>query len=371
MADAGTRYIGLISGTSVDGVDAALVDFPCEGRVDLIATRSHPMPRAIVEAAHALIADPTRPAIDAWRLDSALADVFAEAVAGLLDDTGMGPADIAAIGSHGQTVWHEPDAATAFTVQLGDPSRLAELTGIRVVADFRRRDMAAGGQGAPLAPALHAALFRREGEARGVLNLGGIANLTCLPASGDRVLGFDTGPANTLMDAWARRHLGQPMDRDGAFAAAGRIDDRLLARLLDDPYYARTPPKSTGREAFNEESLARAGGARLDSLAPADVMRTLLELTVRSVADAVQHFAADIETLYLCGGGASNPLLVDRLRHALVPRQVASTDTLGLSPDWVEAVCFAWLAKRRMENLPGNLPSVTGASRPVVLGGVY
>ena len=274
------------------------------------------------------------------------------------------PAHVAAIGSHGQTICHRPNGAFPFTLQIGDPSVIAERTGILTVADFRRGDVAAGGQGAPLLPALHAAVLADPAIPRAILNLGGIANLTLL-VPGQEVLGFDTGPANCLLDAWAARHLGTERDNGGAWASSGTVDRDLLARCLDDPYFAAAPPKSTGREVFNLDWL----DARVHTgIAPADVQATLLALSARTIADALRANAPATREVFACGGGVHNPALMDALRAELPGVRVDTTAALGLDPDFVEAAGFAWLAHARLAGEPGNLPSVTGARRPRVLG---
>jgi anhydro-N-acetylmuramic acid kinase len=301
------------------------------------------------------------------QLDVEAGECFARCANALLVEAGIAAADVAAIGSHGQTVCHRPRGKHPFTLQIGDPSVIAERTGITTVADFRRADVAAGGQGAPLLPALHAALFTDRGISRAVLNLGGIANLTLLQP-GRAVIGFDTGPANCLLDAWSARHLGAARDEGGAWAASGHVDGALLARWLTDPYFALAPPKSTGREVFNLDWL----DARLPpGIAPVDVQATLLAFSARSIAAALRAHAADVGEVYACGGGVHNAALMDDLRQALPGVRVATTAALGLDPDFVEAVGFAWLARARLRGEPGNLPSVTGARGPRLLGGIY
>ncbi|HET7562052.1 MAG TPA: anhydro-N-acetylmuramic acid kinase [Rhodanobacteraceae bacterium] len=357
-------YLGLISGTSADGIDAALVRFA--PKLEVLAAQTFAYPDALRADILALArGDAAIPLAAFGRLDSEIGARFAEAALALLHDAGIAPGDVAALGSHGQTVCHQPHGAYPFSLQIGDPNVIAERTGIVTVADFRRTDIAAGGQGAPLLPALHAAVFADPVVPRAILNLGGIANATLL-VPGQPVLGFDTGPANCLMDAWSLRTRGTPRDDGGAWARSGRVDDALLARMLEDPYFAAAPPKSTGREHFNLDWLdARVS----DGLAPVDVQSTLLQLTAVSIANALQ--SSGIRELYACGGGVHNDALMDALRIALPQVQVDTTAALGLDPDFVEAVGFAWLARARLEGLPGNLPSVTGARGLRVLGGVY
>jgi anhydro-N-acetylmuramic acid kinase len=359
-------YLGLISGTSADGIDAALVRFEPAPRV--IAARTTAYPAALRERALALTRrDAAIPLDDYGRLDVEIGECFAAAALDLLDEAGIDPAAVAAIGSHGQTVRHRPDGAHPFTLQIGDPSVIAERSGILTVADFRRSDVAAGGQGAPLLPALHAAVFADAAIPRAVLNLGGIANLTIL-APGHAVFGFDTGPANCLLDAWAQRHLGTPRDEGGAWARGGKVDAGLLARCLDEPYLAAAPPKSTGREVFNLDWLE----PRLHpDLAAADVQATLLAFSARSIADALRTHGCGAREIYACGGGVHNAALMDALRAALPDTRIETTATLGMDPDYVEAAGFAWLAKARLEGRPGNLSSVTGARGPRLLGAIY
>lgn len=367
---AGELFLGLISGTSADAIDAALVDFAA-ARPALLAARAHPYPDSLrAELLSLALSDGTTTLDRLGTLDGAVADAFADAASAVLAQAGIDAGHIAAIGSHGQTLWHRPDAPQPFTTQIGDPSHIAERTGCRVVADFRRRDVAAGGQGAPLMCAFHAAVFASRQDDRAVLNLGGIANLTLLAADAAQpVRGFDTGPASGLLDAWAKRHLGANFDRDGAFAAQGRCDPALLAACMDDPYFSRPAPKSTGRETFNLDWLERCAG--LDGLAPADVQATLVELTARSVGDALRREAPTTRTVYACGGGVHNPVLMRALAAQLAPARLAVTGDLGVDPDYVEAMGFAWLARETLAGRPNNLPAVTGARGARVLGAIY
>jgi len=366
--DASALYIGLISGTSADGIDAALVQFERD-TPRLLHALTHPWPPALRSQILRVAQDEARLDLDAYgRLDVAIGEIFADAVRQLLAQSGTPSDAVRAIGSHGQTIRHRPTGEHPFTLQIGDASVIAERSGIDVVADFRRADVAAGGQGAPLLPAVHAMLLALPGRTRVVLNLGGIANITALWADG-RVAGFDTGPANGLLDAWCLRHCGEAFDRDGAFARSGRVDAALLATLLDDPYFRAPPPKSTGREHFHLGWLdARLSGT---SLSPSDVQATLLELTARSVADAIAEHANDASDVLLCGGGVHNRLLVQRLGELLQPRALRSTADHGVDPDYLEATAFAWLARQRLLGLPGNLPAVTGARGLRVLGAVH
>jgi anhydro-N-acetylmuramic acid kinase len=358
------RYIGLMSGTSVDGVDAVLVDFGVAPW--RIRARRHlafdPPLRAELEALQKPGTDELHRAALAA---NALMDCCAIAVSGVLADAGLDFSDVAAIGLHGQTVRHRPDLQ--FTTQLANPARLAEACRMAVVADFRSRDVAAGGQGAPLAPGLHAALFRDAARHRVVLNIGGIANITDLPPEGS-VRGFDTGPGNTLLDAWCARHRGEAFDRDGAWAATGRPIAALLEALRADPYFALPPPKSTGRDHFN----LRWVESRLQtSYAPADVQRSLLALTSATIADAVMRHCPGASEVVVCGGGAHNVALLRELARDLGGRALATTEAYGVPVGDVEALAFAWLARESLAGRPGNLPAVTGARGARVLGAVY
>jgi len=367
MAD---YYIGLISGTSADGIDAALVTI-ADQDLQVVQASTTPYPpslrQRLLDLAHSQYA--RDPLDELGELDQLVGASFAAAARQLLQTAGLAAHEVRAIGSHGQTVRHRPSAAQPFTLQLGNPAVIAAQTGIPVIADFRRRDMAEGGQGAPLAPALHAALFHSDQEFRAVLNLGGIANLTLLPAQGE-VTGFDTGPASCLLDAWAQRHLSADYDQNGAWAAGGRTIPLLLTELLADPYFRQPPPKSTGREQFN---LAWLEQHLLDHTLPAprDLQATLAELTAATVADALKTHAANCTRLLVCGGGVHNKDLLARLSWHLPDTRIESTAAHGLNPDFVEAAAFAWLARQHLKGLPGNLPSVTGANRAAILGSHY
>lgn len=362
---AGKAYIGVMSGTSVDGIDACLVRFP-GGRPRLLSSVSHPFDPAL-RAALLEAANGTDLA-GAATLDVRLADAYAEAVQALLDRAALEPEAVSAIGCHGQTVLHRPDGPFPTSVQLGDPNRLAVRAGIDVVADFRRADIACGGQGAPLAPAFHAAALSGRREARAVVNLGGMANVTLLAPGGRDVVGFDTGPGNALIDAWHARHRGSPIDAGGGWAASGRVLPALLERMLDDPYFRQPPPKSTGRERFHAGWLEACLAGLPEHPEPADVQATLAELTAVSVANAIERHAPDTRAVYASGGGARNRHLLARLQAHLGQCEVATTAALGIEPEHVEAVAFAWLAQRRVRGLPGNRPEVTGADRALVLG---
>ncbi len=362
-------YLGLMSGTSADGIDAALVQFPAEGGCRFIHGLTHDWEPAVRAELIALGEGGTITSLDALgRLDAQVGITFADAANRLLDSARIDRAQVQAIGSHGQTVRHRPLADPAFTMQIGDANRIAELTGITTVADFRRRDVAAGGHGAPLMPAFHLAMLGDSDEDRAVLNLGGIGNLTLIPREGTP-RGFDTGPANALMDAWCQRHRGEPFDADGAFAASGQVDAALLGRWLADPWFALPPPKSTGREQFHLDwAQAQLGEGQVSG---ADVQATLLELTAATVADALLAHLPGAKRVLVCGGGVRNPQLLRRLRARLPGVVIESSAVHGLDPDYLEAMGFAWLAQRTLTGLPGNLPSVSGARGPRILGAIH
>jgi anhydro-N-acetylmuramic acid kinase len=306
------------------------------------------------------------------QLDRWIGECFRDATLQLLKNANVDSRSVVAIGSHGQTLRHQPRGARPFTLQIGDPNIIASGTGITTVGDFRRRDLAVGGEGAPLAPAFHRWLFADTDKSRAVLNIGGIANVTMLSNTTDRVIGFDTGPGNTLLDGWIRANLDKPFDSDGGWSRSGAVNEPLLGQMLADPYFDQPPPKSTGFEYFNggwtRSRLASLGGLTIPA---ADIQATLAELSARTIATSILKFAPDIDEVLVCGGGIHNADLMQRLRGYLTGAQVSSTDLYGLHPDWVEAAAFAWLAKRRLEGKTGNLPEVTGASRAAVLGAIY
>jgi anhydro-N-acetylmuramic acid kinase len=364
--------LGLMSGTSMDGIDAVLAEFEDGRFIGLRATHhleyAAPLRARLLQLARS---DASLSLRELATLDNAVADRFADAALGLLSTAGIEAGAVSALGSHGQTVFHDTAAKPWATQQLGDPSRIAARSGITTVADFRRKDIALGGQGAPLVPAFHHALFASADEPRCALNIGGIANVTLLPgADAAQVRGFDTGPGNGLMDEWCERQLGQAYDAGGAFAASGRCNEALLRALLGDPYFSQPPPKSTGRGYFQLSWLEQRYG-RLDTLAPADVQATLAELTTRSIAADILAHAPATRRVLVCGGGARNGYLMQRLGAALPGCTVQPSDDYGLDAGWVEAAAFAWLAMRTLAGLPGNLPGVTGASRLAVLGGIF
>jgi anhydro-N-acetylmuramic acid kinase len=369
----GPLFIGLMSGTSLDGVDGVLVEFPAESDRAL-QIRGHVWQAFAPDLRDELRALNTSGPDELHRAalaGNALARLYAEVASMVLIETGVSARDVRAIGAHGQTVRHCPKAfdGTGYTLQIVQPALLAELTDIDVVADFRARDVAAGGQGAPLVPAFHKALFAQTGRNVAVLNLGGIANLSLLPSSGP-VTGFDCGPANVLLDHWHQRHRGQPFDRDGEWAAGGSVLPELLGALLAEPYFSRLPPKSTGRDLFDAGWLERklAPHANAD---PRDVQATLAELTATSIASDLLRYAPATEALWVCGGGAHNGDLCHRLRARLPRVHMRSTQECGLSPTQIEAAAFAWLARAFVAGAAGNIESVTGARGPRRLGAWY
>lgn len=368
-------YVGLMSGTSVDAVDAIVARFPdASARPEILATHSEAPPPNLRDELLALSgADRRLSLLEFGRLDQSVGRWFADAANTAIARAGLTPPQIVAIGSHGQTIWHAPDDAPAFSLQIGAAPRIAAATGCAVVSDFRNADIALGGQGAPLVCAFHGALFAHPDANRVAVNIGGIANITLLPSAAHAdptaIRGFDTGPGNGLMDAWIKRRRGHSHDAEGAWAASGCVDDELLAHLLGDSYFDRKPPKSTGREYFGLAWLERRLTTLGRTLAPADVQATLCELTAITIADAIDRFGPGRETLYLCGGGVHNRYLMERIAALAAPRPIETTEQLGLDPDWIEALAFAWLARQRLLERPGNAPGVTGASGLAVLGG--
>ncbi len=361
-------YVGIVSGTSLDGLDTTLVELGKQ-TCRVVGARTTPFPEPLGNALTALVADPKTDLRDLGRLDVSLAEFAAGCVHALLDAAGQAPDDVAAIGFSGHTIFHQPSPPHAFTLQLGDPNTIAARTRITTVADLRRMDVAFGGQGAPVLPALHAWQLSHTKEIRVVVNIGGIANLTCLNP-GKPVTGFDSGPGNALMNAWCRLADRGPFDRDGAWAKSGTVVAALLRQLRSDDYFSQPPPKSTGLEHFNLAWLQRALADHAEA-APADVQATLLELTATTIADAVKASEPEAQRVIVCGGGAYNTALLERLAALASPAAVETSAAHGLEPEWVEAAGVAWLARARLNGVAGNLPSVTGAREPAVLGGVY
>lgn len=361
------RYIGVMSGTSLDGVDVVLAAID-DKMVAQQASLTWPMPIPLKEAVLSICQGQPLTLSQLGQLDTRLGKLFAEAVLALMAREHLSAKDIVAIGCHGQTIWHEPTGDAPHTLQIGDNNQIAALTGVTVVGDFRRRDIALGGQGAPLVPAFHHALLAHPIERRIVLNIGGIANISLLFPD-KPVRGYDTGPGNILMDAWIWRQLGKPYDKDAQWASGGKVVLPLLQNMLSDPYFAAPAPKSTGREYFNYGWLERQL-AIFPALDPRDVETTLVELTAVTISEQVL-LCGGCERLLVCGGGSRNPLLMARLSALLPGTEVTTTDEAGISGDDMEALAFAWLAWRTLAGLPGNLPSVTGASQASVLGAIY
>jgi len=368
MAD---LYIGLMSGTSMDGIDAAVAEFDHD-QIRLLAHHSHPVPEKLAQTLMHLALDKPLSSLDILgQADAELGECFAAATRELLSKASLEASSIRAIGSHGQTIRHRPDAPRPFTMQIGNANLIAQKTGITTVADFRGRDIAAGGEGAPLTPAFHQTLFSSTDENRGILNIGGITNITYLPSTKNKkCFGFDCGPGNMLMDAWIQQHLGKAFDENGDWAASAAPHEPLVAQLMDDPFIRKTPPKSSGREHYNLQWLNQQL-VHFRGLEPETIQASLCEFTARSIQSSVENFLPDISRLIICGGGAHNTHLMDSLRRLNPGIAIDSSEFFGLHPDWVEAVAFAWLAKQTIEGKCGNLPEVTGASQPVILGAIY
>jgi anhydro-N-acetylmuramic acid kinase len=374
---AGELFIGLMSGTSLDGVDVALVEFNVEFNAEFNQTQNVHQPQVLHTHFLAYPADlrstilalqhPTTNELETTALvGNRLARLYAEAVNQLLTKIGLPADSIVAIGCHGQTIRHRPELG--FTLQIGNPALLAELTNITVVADFRSRDIAAGGQGAPLVPAFHHAIFSNSQVNRALVNIGGIANITYLSKLGE-VFGFDSGPGNMLLDAWIKQHQNLDYDANGAWASTGKVIAPLLSEMLADPYFKLAPPKSTGRDLFNDAWLATL--LANTGYLPQDVARTLVALTAHSIHDALLQHCDGVDEIYLCGGGARNGLLKDCLQTLLGSVKVDTTDTLGIGVDWLEAIAFAWLARQCLQQQTANLPAVTGAKGARILGAIY
>ena len=362
------HYIGLMSGTSMDGIDAVVASFDDTG-INIVATHERPYPETLRYALLKAVATPVdQPLDNVGSLDRQVGECFRDAALEVLEQSGIAAEEIRAIGSHGQTVRHQPDAVTPYTLQIGNPDLVAAGTGITTVADFRSADIAAGGQGAPLVPPFHQWLFGSADTDRVILNIGGIANITALKSDGSPVIGFDTGPGNTLLDRWVQKHRKEPFDRNGDWAATGACANGLLEQLMSFGYFDLPPPKSTGLEDFNLDWLQQY---QLASYRPVDVQATLSELTARSVSDAIERYVPETTELFVCGGGAHNEDILSRLRRRLPDTTIDTTAVIGLHPDWVEAAAFAWLAMRTINKQTGNLPSVTGARRKVVLGTIH
>ena len=354
----------------MDAVDAVAVQFN-QQHLQLLTSYSQVLPSHLRNRLLALCRNEPHTLSEYAQLDIQLGKIFASTANELLGTAKLSASQIKAIGSHGQTVWHISQGVERTSIQLADPNIIAEQTGITTIADFRRRDIAAGGQGAPLVPAFHAAYFRVANENRVVLNIGGIANITILPENiHEAVRGFDTGPGNTLLDLWASECQRGRFDQAGAFAQQGTIIPDVLTKLIADPYFALIPPKSTGREYFNRVWLEKTIGD-LSHHPAADLQATFSELTAQTICDAIRVQAATTHRILVCGGGIHNHNLIQRIQALLPAITIESTMVSGIDPQWVEAIAFAWLARQTIENQPGNLPSVTGASHSCVLGAIY
>ena len=368
-------FIGIMSGTSLDGIDVAMASFE-QNNCQVVATHFLAYDPAIKSALLALHTPTDNELERSILMGNQLAILYSKAVNTLLAEINIAPNEVLAMGCHGQTIRHKPryEDGIGYSVQIGNPSLLAELTSISVVADFRSRDIAADGQGAPLVPAFHQALFASTQKNRAIINIGGIANITYLGKKGQdlsdgKVLGFDSGPGNMLLDAWVKAKIGKDYDADGAWAATGVMLQPLLSSLLTEPYFALPPPKSTGRDLFNDAWLDKH--LRSADLRPQDVARTLVAFTAHTIFNVLMQYCHAVDEIYLCGGGARNSLLVADLQALLVGKKVLTTDALGIGVDWLEAVAFAWLAKQTINNNSSNLPSVTGAKGLRVLGAIY
>ena len=367
----GHYYVGLMSGTSADAIDAVLVESSSSLR--LVATHSSPIPNGMRERIHSLCSSGPNEIDRMGCLDVELGREFAKNVLTLIEKAGCKSDEIIAIGSHGQTIRHRPPGSqskTPFTLQIGDPNTIAQLTGITTIADFRRRDMAAGGQGAPLVPAFHRAIFHSEDKYRVIVNIGGMANITGLPTSGE-VTGFDTGPGNVLMDGWVKLHTEKTFDSNGDWAAAGKSHPQLLGQLLSHPFFSLAPPKSTGREDFHLPWLQDCLDQCAGPISPQDVQATLLQLSCQSIARDIRQLDSAPKDVIVCGGGAYNRALIAALKAALPNDDIYTSADFGIAPEWVEAMAFAWLAEQTLAHKPGNLRAVTGANQEVILGGVY
>jgi len=362
-------YIGLMSGTSMDGVDAVLAEFT-DDTCQILHANTQPYPDSLLDDLRTLTQKPAHTSLTkVGQLHVQLAKEFADAVLRTIKKSGCEADQIEAIGCHGQTVWHAPDAETPFTIQLGDPGTLAVLTGIPVVADFRNADIAAGGQGAPLVPPFHRWMLGSSDTDRAIINIGGIANITVASANGNTT-GFDTGPGNTLLDQWINKHQQQPYDSAGNWAASGTVDKALLNQLLKEQYFSQPAPKSTGPEYFNLNWLQHNLDALQSNAAAEDVQATLSELTAATIAATVKLNKGLLDVA-ICGGGSANDDLMSRIKRLLPDHNIQTTANWGLDPQWVEAAAFAWLARQRLHNKPSNLPAVTGATQQLSLGGLY
>ena len=362
-------YIGLMSGTSVDGIDAVLVKEK-KGRLILVEAYSMPFPDDLKTDIEELLKTFQVHLQKLGEIDHRLGCCYAECVNRLLKKASVNSSEVIAVGCHGQTIFHDPRTDTPFTMQIGDANIIAARTGIITVNDFRRMDVAYGGDGAPLAPAFHADYLSSNSEKRIILNLGGIANITILDYDKKDVIGFDTGPANCLMDLWIQKCRGEKYDKNGNWAKSGKVNNELLNEMLNNYYFSLPSPKSTGKELFNLDWL-NSVLKNYSNLEEKDVQATLCDLTAKSIADEINKHCSDADAVYSCGGGAYNVFLHERLSFYLPDVKISTTDELGVSVQWMEAIAFAWLTKQRIEKKPGNLPSVTGAKQRAILGALY
>lgn len=366
----GELYLGIMSGTSLDGVDLALVSIENDN-VELVASHFVPMPESLQMRLKALSSSHTTTLSNLGEIDHQLGKLYAESVQKLLNKSQYSAQDIVAIGCHGQTVYHQPDGDSPFTMQIGDANIIAAQTGIATVADFRRKDMAYGGQGAPLVPVFHQAIFSQSHSTLVILNIGGIANVSVIQPNGD-VIGFDTGPGNGLLDEWCEYHTHKPFDKNAEFARQGKTNESLLSLLQSDSYFAKPFPKSTGREYFNLQWLENILCNYDGQVQPENVQRTLVEFTTQTIVQSIASLSQGKNpTLIVCGGGAHNPLIMESLTNSLPQWTTSTTESYGISEDYMEAMAFAWLAYRRVHKLPANLPAVTGAQKQTTLGCIY
>jgi len=372
-------YLGVMSGTSLDAIDCAIVEFDSKHNFKLINHYSHPIPDSLRTVLFSL----TQPQIDEINLlaemDVKLGELIASACLIAIKQAKLEPSQITAIGSHGQTIRHYPQGNFNTSLQIGDANIICERTGILTIADFRRRDMAAGGQGAPLVPPFHAAIFQHQSIFRCIVNIGGIANITCLPAVSTNptynlITGFDTGPGNTLMDIWCKEHLNCPYDKNGDLASSGVVSEELLQQMLKDPYFLLDFPKSTGREYFGKNWLSSfiSNKYNLNKLQlKLDILATITELTAHSISKEITTAIPESKEVLICGGGAKNSYLLKRIKYYLPEKQITPSDNFGVPAQWVESMAFAWFAKQTHNKLTSNLPSVTGAKHAVILGAIY
>jgi len=361
-----------MSGTSLDGIDVALTSLSESGTFQLVTAHTFPFPEALHCKLQCLIVNQASKLQDLGEIDIALGKLIGLSINKLLVAQQLSAKEITAVGSHGQTIFHSPYGEFPFSLQIGNANLIAEITGITTIADFRQRDIAAGGQGAPLVPAFHQALFSTPHEDRVIVNIGGLSNLTLLPASSDEsVIGFDTGPGNVLLDYWTKQQLNKPYDHSGKWAASGKCNDEVLRHLLDEAFFKQSIPKSTGRELFNQQWCEAKLAHYLQETPVADIQATLAELTAQTITNDITTYSKSNSSVFICGGGAHNDYLMSRLRVLMSNKNISTTTDLGIHPDWVEACAFAWLAYRTISNKAGNLPSVTGAKHPVVLGAIY